>query len=493
MIPATQHEAARLLRELAGADPIETHVSAVFVGADTVWKLKKAVNLGFLDFTTLEGRARMLRRELALNASAAPGLYRDVVAIIEGPGGPALSTAAGEGRVLDYALRMARVPAADFLDHMAAAGRLRPPLLRELADAVADYHDHLAPAGADPVAALGRIIAGNRAAALAAGLAADDVACASEGAQAALEARAAWLTSRRARGFIRRAHGDLHLGNLCLWHGHPVPFDALEFDEAMATIDLGYDLAFLLMDLQLRLGRAAANLVLNRYVARTGDAELVHGLKLFLSLRAMVRAHCLAATGQSGARYLAAAEAFLAPAAPVVIAIGGLQGSGKSSLAAALAPEIGAAPGAVILRSDAIRKRIFAAAPEQPLALSAYETAGNRATNSAMLAELGAAVAGGHSVILDATFLDPAQREAVAAICAGTRFVGIWLSAPLEVLEQRVAARRNDASDADVAVLRAAAARAPGAGSWTAVDATDSGRALRAIRAAVAARMALPA
>jgi uncharacterized protein len=101
---------------------------------------------------------------------------------------------------------------------------------------------------------------------------------------------APWLSTRAANGFVRRAHGDLHLGNLCLWRGRPVPFDAIEFDEAMATIDLGYDLAFLLMDLDHRVVRGAANRVLNRYVARTGDAALTRGLPVFLSMRAMIRA-----------------------------------------------------------------------------------------------------------------------------------------------------------------------------------------------------------
>ena len=124
-----------------------------------------------------------------------------------------------------------------------------------------------------------------------------------------------WLAQRARDGFVRRAHGDLHLGNLCLWQGRPVPFDALEFDEAMATIDLGYDLAFLLMDLDRRVSRAAANRVLNRYVARTGDAALTRGLPVFLSLRAMVRAHVEAKRGNAemAARYLARGRGLSAP------------------------------------------------------------------------------------------------------------------------------------------------------------------------------------
>ncbi len=159
---------------------------------------------------------------------------------------------------------------------------------------------------------------------------------------ATIEARQAWLAARAAAGFVRRCHGDLHLGNLCLWEGAPVAFDALEFDEAMATIDVGYDLGFLLMDLDRRVGRAAANRVMNRYVARTGDAQATGGLPMFLSQRAMVRAHVLAATGgrDEAYKYLRAAEDYVLPRPPFVLAIGGLQGTGKSTVARRVAPDL---------------------------------------------------------------------------------------------------------------------------------------------------------
>ena len=491
MIPPAQREVAAYLAGLAGAAPIQTHISAVFLGADTVWKLKKAVDLGFVDFTTLAAREAMSRRELALNAPAAPGMYRDVAAVVRRPGGLGLTAAPGPGEVvLDYVLRMARVPAGDFLDRMAAEGRLGAELLRAVADAVAAYHARLEPADADPVAGLGAVIEGNLRAGLSAGLDPGRLAAIAAACRAELGARAPWLAARRAGGFIRRAHGDLHLGNLCLWQGRPVAFDALEFDEGLATIDLGYDLAFLLMDLGHRLGRAGANLVLNRYVARGGDAALMVGLPLFLSLRAMVRAHVVAASGGAAAAagaYLDDADAALADAGErvVVVAIGGLPGSGKSTLAAALAPDLGPAPGALILRSDAIRKRLHGAAPEQRLGADAYGAAANRATDAALLAGLDAALGGRHAVIMDATFMDPGLRAAAQARAraAGAGFVGLWLTAPLAVLEQRVGARVGDASDADVAVLRAAAGRDPGPGDWRAVDATDAGRALAEARA----------
>jgi aminoglycoside phosphotransferase family enzyme/predicted kinase len=479
-VPPEQQQTAAFLQALAGSPPVETHISLVFRGADTVWKLRKAVRLSFLDFSTLEARRHFAQRELALNAPAAPGLYRDVAAIRRRPDGgltldddPALP-------VQDWVLRMARVPEGDFLDVMAAQGRLDPPLLDAVADAVAAYHAALPPRP-DILPPLRDIALGNVRSALDAGLPADRVTAWQAAILAALDRRTAWCAARSRNGFVRRAHGDLHLGNLCLWRGRPVPFDALEFDEALATIDLGYDLAFLLMDLVHRVSRSAGTRVLNRYVARTGDAALVAGLPMFLSLRAMVRAHVDARVGRgdSAAVYLDDAAAFLRPPPPVVIAIGGLPGTGKSTLARALAPAIGAAPGALVLRSDEIRKRRFGVAPEQRLGPDAYAEPVSAAVFATLADSAATAAAGGHAVIADATFLDPAHRRLIVAAAerAGAPFIGLWLEAPLPVLEARIAARTHDASDATVAVLRAAVAGNPGPGDWTPVDTSDAGTA----------------
>jgi uncharacterized protein len=295
---------------------------------------------------------------------------------------------------------------------------------------------------------------------------------------AGLDSIAPWLEQRSRDGFVRRVHGDLHLGNLCLWHGKPLPFDALEFDEAMATIDLGYDLAFLLMDLDQRVDRAAANRVLNRYVARTGDAALTRGLPVFLSLRAMVRAHVEAKRGNGAPaeRYLDAATAYLRVVQPIALAIGGLPGSGKSTVARALAPELGNAPGALVLRSDEIRKRQHGDAPEQRLPQSAYSDTASQAVFAKLAELVRQTAAGGHAVIADATFIDPRDRALVqsAAATSGAVFVGLWLEAPLPVLEQRISSRLGDASDATPAVLRAAARNNPQANHWTPVDVSGS-------------------
>ena len=483
-IPPDQQDVARYLTELSGSVPKETHISAVFVGTDTVWKLKKAVRMPFLDFSKRESREHFLRRELEINKPAAPGIYRDVVAVSRQSDGTLIL---GCDNPVDWVLRMATVPEGDFLDVLATRGELSPDLLDRLGDCVADYHARLPPVlTIDSAAALLRITEGNAQSAHAAGLPPGDIETWRQSMTASINARREWLTGRAASGCIRRCHGDLHLGNLCLWQNQPVPFDALEFDEAMATIDIGYDLAFLLMDLEQRVGRNAANRVMNRYVARTGDLPM-RGFPVFLSQRAMIRAHVLQATQQDGAAYLAAALAYLDPAPPVVIAVGGLQGTGKSTLARALAPSLGAAPGALILRSDEIRKRLHGVAPEARLPPEAYADAANRETNRTLIEHALAVAGSGHAVIADATFLDRTMRDDLTTAIqeAGISFVGLWLQAPLSVLEARIAARTDDASDATVAVLRQSAEHDPGHGRWVAVDATDRAGSLEAARQAV--------
>ncbi len=455
-----QAEARVLLQRLSGAEPTETQISAVFAGEDTVFKLKRAVQLSFLDFRTLEARRHFLRRELELNGPAAPGLYRDVVPITRGPAGLELD---GAGEAVDYVLRMARIPQGDFLLERVAHG-VPDTLLDALGDMVAADHARRPPATEHDPGHSGRNARGNAAAALAVGLPKDKVAAWLAQAERALDAGAALLAARAAAGLVRRAHGDLHLGNICLWQGQPVPFDALEFDEAMATIDLAYDLAFLLMDLDRRAGRPAANRVLNRYVARTGDAALVRLLPAFLSRRAMVRAHV---TGDAG--YLDAALDYLRPAPARVVAIGGLPGTGKSTLARALAPSLGAAPGALILRSDEARKRLAGVPPEQRLGRDGYDAAANARVEAALLGQLRDAA--GHCVILDASFLSPAFRQ--TAEQAGQNFTGIWLDAPLPELERRLRSRSGDASDATDAVLHRLAAIDPGPIAWHRVPADD--------------------
>lgn len=249
--------------------------------------------------------------------------------------------------------------------------------------------------------------------------------------------------------------------------------DAIGDAMASRSARAGYDIASQLMDLDMRAGRAAANRVFNRYVARTGDAGLGGGLARLLSLGAE----------------RAQVEACLCPAAPCVVAVGGLPGAGKSTLARALAPGLGTAPGALVLRSDEIRKRRFGVPPEQRLPEAAYAEEVSRAVMAELCRMAGEAAALGQAVIADATFLDPADRAAIAASAAGGPFLGVWLSAPLDLLEARVAARRGDASDATVAVLRRVAAADRGGGEWLAVPAEDAPTALERVRRCISVKL----
>lgn len=464
-IPAEQREVAEFLARHTGEGVVETHISLVFLGPGEALKLKKAVDFGFLDFTRLENRARLTRHEHALNAPNAPGLYLGALPVTRGADG-ALALG-GEGVIVDWVLRMRRLLPDAFLDARPAPDG---PLLDSLADAVADLHAAAPRRAGD--GGMDAVLDGNRMAGLDAGLPPAEVEAWHARATNVHAALRPWLAERAAAGFLRRCHGDLHLGNICLLDGRPHAFDALEFDEALATVDVGYDLAFLLMDMEQRHGRAAANRVLNRHVARMGDAALVRGLPLWLSLRAFIRAHVAARReGAEADGLLRAALAYLGPLPPArLVAVGGLQGTGKSHLARQLAPALGAAPGALILRSDDTRKRRAGVPPETRLPQSSYSPKENAAVFADMLALARDALAGGHAVVLDAVFQREAERAALVRLHPD--FTGLWLTAPLEVLRARVANRRGDASDATPAILEASAGRDAGAIGWHMLDAT---------------------
>ncbi|HEV7268145.1 MAG TPA: AAA family ATPase [Falsiroseomonas sp.] len=474
-IPTRQREVAALLGRITGAAPIETHISAVFVGPQDAFKLKKAVTLPFLDFAPLAARERFARRELELNRPNAPGIYKDVLPVTRDPDGRL--ALGGDGEVAEWVLRMAPVPADHFLGAIAARGGLEPALLDALADTVAAL---LAAApvaeGVDAPARMARVLEGNIEGCLAAGLDNGQVAAVAEAMRARLAALAPLMAARAAAGLVRRCHGDLHLGNLCLWEGRPVAFDALEFDEALARIDTGYELAFLLMDLEVRLSQAAANRVMNRVLARSFDIGMLAALPFWMAQRALVRAKLEPARGQDGMPYLAAASRFPEPVPPRLVAVGGLQGTGKTWLARDVAPRLGVAPGALHLRSDEIRKRRAGVAPEQRLPPEAYAEAESRAVHAEMFAAARRALADGHSVVLDAVFLDPAHRAAAEAAAGDAAFAGIWLEAPLDVLRARVAGREGDASDATVAVLEHAARADPGRLTWHRMDVSGDAR-----------------
>ena len=284
------------------------------------------------------------------------------------------------------------------------------------------------------------------------------------------------------RGCVRRCHGDLTLRNICLFEGEPALFDALEFDEGLATIDVLYDLAFPLMDLW-RLGaRDLANLLFNRYLDARDEADGLPLLPLFMATRAVVRAHVTAALAKEAPErlaeaqgYFALAEAFLEPRKPLLVALGGFSGSGKSTLSARLASALGPAPGARIHATDRIRKALHGVAATDKLPLEAYAPEVSARVYAMEREACAATLRAGHGCIAEAVFDRAQDRAAIEAVAlaAGVRFAGFWLEAPVEVLAQRIAGRRGDPSDADEAVMRAQVARGNEGVGWTLLDAAQ--------------------
>ncbi len=295
------------------------------------------------------------------------------------------------------------------------------------------------------------------------------------------------LAERERGGVVRRCHGDLHLGNIVLLDGAPVLFDAIEFDPRIAIADVLYDLAFLLMDLIERGRNAAANSVLNRYLSETQRAEdldALDALPLFLSVRAAIRAKVTAArhapsaerapVEQSARDYFALAGRLLAPPPPILLAVGGLSGTGKSLLARALAPDILPAPGAVLLRSDVERKLLFGVAETEQLPETAYTPDVTAKVYATLADKARRVLAAGHSAIVDAVFADARERAAIAQATGDAAFHGLFLTADLAVRLARVGAREADASDADAAVARRQEQYDLGDLQWTSVDASGS-------------------
>ncbi|HWU01793.1 MAG TPA: AAA family ATPase [Novosphingobium sp.] len=479
---------------------IDTHGAILLLGRERVLKLKRAVDLGYLDFSTPARRLAACQAEVRLNRRTAPEMYVGLRAVLRGGDGalrlgPIVGPDSAGGQsadALDHVVEMRRFPAEGLLSEVAARGELTPGLVRDLADGIARFHAGAAISGdAQGAARMRAVIEGNARslAALPEGVWPKGAAQALTSASLEECARIADVLDARARGgWVRHCHGDLHLANICLWHGRPTLFDCLEFNAQLATTDVLYDLAFLLMDLWHHGHQAQASQLLNRYADMGEGADTgLAALPLFLSVRAAIRAHvgasaALLATGAARAEglekaraLLASAQAFLARPGVRLVAVGGLSGSGKSTLAGALAPHLGVAPGARWLRSDVIRKRLAGIAPEQRLPADSYTPEASAQVYAALVERCGAVLAAGWPVVADAVFARPDERAAIADAAQGVRFDGLWLDAGGDVLTARVGARRGDASDADAAVVRHQQAYAIGdLGAWRRIDASGT-------------------
>jgi aminoglycoside phosphotransferase family enzyme/predicted kinase len=465
---------------------IDTHCASIFLSGDRAWKLKRAVQFGYLDFSTPERRRKALEAELRLNRRTAPQLYLAVHPIMQAPDGRL--TIGGTGAAIDWLLEMRRFPDDALLDQHAAHGRLDERLLMRLADRINAFH-----ATAEPLVTgegSGRfrsVVEGNIAsmAAVSEVLAPDQARLLGKRLLDLTGELTPQLDARGLSGRIRHAHGDLHLANIALIDDVPTLFDCLEFSTELATIDILYDLAFLLMDLWYRDLHTEANIVFNRYLDLSSeDEDGIMLMPLFLSVRATIRAHVLAAqcmrTGRDrpladqARTYLDLALALTQYVRPRLIAVGGLSGTGKSSLARVLGGDIGRAPGARIYRTDVLRKRLAGLVPETRLPRNSYSEAAAALVYATVDSLTARVLSLGQSVIADAVFAQRDQRLKIEAVGrkAGLGFEGLWLEAPSETRLARVGGRGADASDADTAVAQAQADLAIGdLGGWQLISA----------------------
>jgi len=465
---------------------IDTHAASVFLAGDRALKIKRAVRFPFLDYSTLDKRKAACEAELAVNAPFAPQIYRGVLPITR-EHDQSLAIA-GSGEPVEWAVEMQRFDETRTLDHL---GEIDDALAEALGRAVAAAHERMPPVeGAPWIKALGSYIdehveAFRRHPEIFPNAEIDALASDSRGAYGRI---VPFLRERGRRGLIRRIHGDLHLGNIVLIDGKPVLFDAIEFSDIIASGDVFYDLAFLLMDLLERGMARPANIVLNRYLVETrrlDDLDALATLPFFLSMRAAIRAEVTAARmeragesdrapiAKSARAYFDFARRAIKPGQPKLIAIGGLSGTGKSRLARALAPHIAPMPGAVIVRSDVERKILFGAAETEKLPAQAYAAAVSEQVYAIMVDKVRRIVAAGHSAIADAVFAQPHERASFAAAAKSVdiRLHGLFLTADLATRLARVGTRVPDASDADQAVARTQERYDLGAVDWTPIDA----------------------
>lgn len=468
-------------------DRIDTHISIVFLADDRAFKLKRAITLPYVDYSTLERRRVCCEREVERNRRTAPALYVGAVPVTESADGTLAIR--GRGTVVEWVVEMKRFAQDALLDAVADRGALDPALVAAVGHAAARLHamatrrpDHGGAAG------MRWVVDDNHAELARAVDLFDRQACEQlhTDAVAVLKRHSALLEARRVDGWVRECHGDLHLRNICLIDGRPVLFDAIEFNDELSCVDVLYDLAFLVMDLLHRDLPGHANAAVNAWMERLRQYDALPLLPFYLSCRAAIRAKVLATasmvapdpsdTGRlrdEAQTYFERARQLLAPGSGAIVAIGGLSGAGKTTLARRLAADLGLPPGALILRSDVARKRLFGVEYEERLLPVAYEPSIGRSVYRLLGREARDIARAGYVAIVDAVLGTDEWRQEIVQAAERERvpFIGLWLDAPLEILERRLTARRGDASDATVHVLRQQRATVSPPADWVRLDA----------------------
>ena len=434
---------------------VETHISWVLLAGRYAYKIKKAVHPGFLDFTTLAARLYYCNEEIRLNRRTAPKIYHDVVPI----GGSFDNPVMGGLPAMEYAVRMKRFSSGNTLDRLAARGKLLPFQLDLLAAKIASFHENLPPAGIDSGYGTGMLEVARASFDELHKFLNDDLSNLQKLVENEYASCAHFFAQRLKQGFVRECHGDLHLGNIALVRGDPVPFDCIEFDPKLRWIDVVEEIAFPVMDLLFRECPGLAYRFLNAYLERTGDYGGMKAFRFHLSCRAVVRAMVDAMRGKKSScrKHLALAAAILSRRKPFLIITHGLPGSGKTTLSQAVLEKLGA----IRVRSDMERKRLAGLPSEtrshSGIASGIYSLDASRAAYSRLLELAREVLSSGFPVIVDAAFLSAGERGRFRNLAQNLSapFIIASLKAPRSSLEERILARKNDASEADLAVLDA--------------------------------------
>ncbi|MBZ0105930.1 MAG: AAA family ATPase [Sulfuricella denitrificans] len=440
---------------------IETHISWVLLTGSYAYKIKKPVNFGFLDFSTLEKRHFYCEEELRLNRRFAPRLYLGVTPIGGTPEQPMLNST---GVAIEYAVKMRQFPQHALLDRMLAERRLSPAEVDEIAYEVARFHtmsSNTAPAGFGSPERVQRPVLDNfaRIAELAAGRAEDEaLAALQEWSKAEFTKQREKLATRQERGFIRECHGDLHLGNMAWIDGAVTLFDCIEFNPDLRWIDVMSDAAFVVMDLHDHGRPGLAQRFLNRYLEQTGDFAGLAVLDYYLVYRAMVRAKvaCIRNAWEQAGSYLELAIRFTQPPRPWLLITHGLSGSGKTTASQMLLEH----SNAIRVRSDVERKRLFGLSPQERsqsgLNSGIYTADAHRQTYRHLEQVAREILQAGYPVIVDAAFLKHSERMAFRALANAMRvpFVTLHLQAGKVTLRQRIVGRQATGRDASEATLQ---------------------------------------
>lgn len=454
---------------------IETHISQVILTGDYAYKIKKPVDFGFLDFSTLERRKHFCEEELRLNQRLAPSLYLDVLPITGTPEQPRLG---GSGEAFEYAIRMRQFDQSQLFDKRQERGDLPPELLSSLARQVAQFHDSLEPIPDDkPLGTPEAVYAAMQENFDQIRPLLDDPELLKqldnleEWTRTTFERQRDLIASRRANGLVRECHGDLHLANITVFDDQVTVFDCIEFSDPFRCIDVINDLAFLLMDLESRQESALANLVLNSYLEYRGDFEGLALLPLYKAYRAMVRGKIAlftmgnpglsedakAGLMQSYRTYAQLADDCEAMPNHYLLATTGLSASGKTLVSSAMAQELGL----IRLRSDVERKRLHGLAPldnsNSGIGTDLYSHEATQKTYQSLARHAALLLADGLSVIIDSAALKQEERTLFADVAEnqGVPFLLLHCEAPEQQRRQWIRARKGDASEATEELLDA--------------------------------------